>query len=154
MENVINRFDGEYSFLSNFYQCPVTYDGIAYGSSEAAFQAQKTLDVGKRKYFATLDPSKSKREGRRLVDLRSDWDDVKDKVMYDIVMAKFIQNPNLADKLLDTGDKKLVEGNSWNDRYWGMDYECTVGRNQLGKTLMAVRENIRMIRVTHDESVL
>ena len=82
MENVINRFDGEYFFLSNFYQCPVTYDGIAYGSSEAAFQAQKTLDIEKRKYFGTLDPSKSKREGRRLVDLRSYWDDVKDKVMY------------------------------------------------------------------------
>lgn len=149
MENVINRFDGEYFFLSNFYQCTVTYNGITYGSSEAAFQAQKTLDIEKRKYFATLDPSKSKREGRRLVDLRSDWDDIKDKVMYEIVMAKFIQNPNLADKLLDTGDKMLVEGNGWNDRYWGMDYGCTVGRNQLGKTLMAVRENVRMIRVTH-----
>ena len=45
MENVINRFGGEYSFLSNFYQCTVTYDGITYGSSEAAFQAQKTLDI-------------------------------------------------------------------------------------------------------------
>lgn len=150
MENVINRFDGKYFFLSNFYQCPVTYDGIAYGSSEAAFQAQKTLDIEKRKYFATLDPSQSKRAGRRIVDLRSDWEDVKDRVMYEIVMAKFLQNPSLADKLLATNGMTLVEGNSWNDRYWGMDYDCTVGRNQLGKTLMLVRDNIWTIRTTHE----
>lgn len=155
MQNVINRFDGEYFFLSNFYPCVVVYEGITYKSSEAAFQAHKTLDVDKHRYFATLDASKSKREGRRLVDLRSDWEDVKDRIMLEIVTAKFIQNPSLADKLLATGSKILVEGNGWNDRYWGMDYECTVGRNQLGKTLMTVRENIRMIRETHgDETVL
>lgn len=141
--NVINRFDGEFFFLSNFYQCPLVYDGITYSSSEAAFQAQKTLNVNKRKYIASLNPGQSKREGRRLVDLREDWDEVKDSVMYEIVMAKFSQNPNLAKKLILTGDKILVEGNSWNDRYWGMNYECTVGRNQLGKTLMMVRDKLK-----------
>lgn len=97
--SVINRFDGEFFFLSNFYQCPVVYEGITYGSSEAAFQAQKTLDINKRKYISTLNPSKSKREGRRLIDLRPDWDEVKDHIMYKIVMAKFVQNPKLGKSL-------------------------------------------------------
>lgn len=141
--NVINKFDGEFAFLSNFYECVVVYDGISYGSSEAAFQAQKTLDINKRKYIATLNPSKSKREGRRLLDLRPDWDKAKDRIMFEIVTAKFNQNPSLADRLIETKDKILVEGNNWNDRYWGMNYECTVGRNQLGKTLMVVRNNLR-----------
>ena len=36
---MINRFVDEYYFLSNFYECPVEYNGIVYGNNEAAFQA-------------------------------------------------------------------------------------------------------------------
>ncbi len=42
--NTITDFEGEYYFLSNFYESPVIYDGVQYGSSEAAFQAAKTFD--------------------------------------------------------------------------------------------------------------
>lgn len=38
---MINEFRGKNFYLSNFYEVPVTYDGITYGSNEAAFQAQK-----------------------------------------------------------------------------------------------------------------
>jgi hypothetical protein len=34
---VIKGFLGEYSFLSNFYLCPVYYEGLVYPSSENAF---------------------------------------------------------------------------------------------------------------------
>lgn len=39
----INYFRGEYAFLSNFWEVPVTYKGLTYGSNEAAFQAQKCI---------------------------------------------------------------------------------------------------------------
>lgn len=41
---IIDKFRGEYDFLSNFYSCQVTYNGESYLNSEAAFQAQKTQD--------------------------------------------------------------------------------------------------------------
>lgn len=44
MGNIIDLFDGEYAFLSNFYLCKVKYNGIEYKHSEGAFQAQKTLN--------------------------------------------------------------------------------------------------------------
>ena len=39
----IDHFRGEYAFLSNFWEVPVTYMGLTYGSNEAAFQAQKCM---------------------------------------------------------------------------------------------------------------
>lgn len=137
---MIKVFDGEYAFLSNFYERQVEYEGITYGSSEAAFQAQKTLDIEERLQFATLTPMQSKRKGRK-VTLRPDWEGVKVLTMYEIVLAKFTQNPDLAEKLIATGDEELVEGNYWHDTFWGV---CDgVGTNFLGKILMDVRENIK-----------
>lgn len=37
--NKITSFRDEYSFLSNFYQCPLKYKGVTYPNAEAAFQA-------------------------------------------------------------------------------------------------------------------
>lgn len=136
---MIDFFMGEYFFLSNFYEAPVTYDGLTYESSEAAFQAQKAADKGDRIAFTTVTPSESKKMGRR-IPLRRDWEEVKDQIMYEICLSKFIQNPELKQKLLATGYEGLVEGNTWNDRYWGV---CDgVGQNMLGKILMRVRAEL------------
>lgn len=146
MNNVINSFSGEYEFLSNFYSCPVEYEGIIYLNSEAAFQAAKTLDVEKRKEFCKLPPNKAKLEGRQLA-LRPDWEDVKYNVMYDIVYNKFAQNPDLLLKLMSTKTAKLIEGNWWHDNTWGVCrcdrcYE-EEGLNWLGKILEDVRLHFR-----------
>ncbi len=140
-------FRGEYFFLSNFYEVPVTFDGITYQNNEAAFQAQKVAPragekpfVDRRRDFAMLNPSEAKKLGRK-VTLRPDWEDVKIELMKGIVLAKFEQNPDLAEKLLETGDAYLEEGNTWGDRIWG-----TVGgkgANNLGKILMEVRDTLR-----------
>ena len=42
--NVINSFDGEYDFLSNFYECPILWKGNLYRNSESIYQSYKTLD--------------------------------------------------------------------------------------------------------------
>ena len=136
---MINSFRGKYYFLSNFFEAPVVYDGIAYKNNEAAFQAAKVLDSDIRKQFATLDPSSAKRKGRH-VTLRGDWEKVKYDIMYEICLAKFSQNEDLKAKLLATGDEYLEEGNTWGDRIWGT--VNGVGENHLGKTLMRVREEL------------
>lgn len=138
MENTISEFRGKYFFLSNFYPAPVTYLGQSFKNNEAAFQSAKCPERSNE--FLSLSPSDAKRLGRR-VRLRNDWEDVKDKVMYDICIAKFIQNKNLAQLLIETGDATLIEGNTWGDRVWGV---CDgVGENRLGKILMQIRAKMK-----------
>lgn len=137
---MIDRFVGEYAFLSNFFEFPVYYSGILYQNSEAAFQAQKTLDPKERKNFSTLNPSEAKKKGRHVA-LRDDWEYVKNDIMFDVVLSKFVTNPVLKKMLLDTGNEELVEGNTWNDTYWGV---CNgEGQNRLGKILMKVRSLLK-----------
>lgn len=137
---MIDSFREEYYFLSNFYHVDVEYEGIKYKNTEAAFQAQKVLDDDEKLLFSELYPREAKKLGRR-VKLREDWNDVKDNYMYEICKTKFTQHEDLAKKLLETGDEELVEGNTWNDTYWGV---CNgKGKNQLGKTLMRIREELR-----------
>ena len=137
----IESFRGKYYFLSNFFPAEVTYNGLTYQNNEAAFQAQKTLSKEERKSFTTLAPNIAKRKGRQ-ASLRKDWEQVKDRIMEDIVRAKFSQNEGLKKQLLATGDAQLVEGNSWNDRYWGVDNRTGIGENHLGVILMKVRSEL------------
>ena len=135
---MINEFRGKYYFLSNFYEAPVTWNGLTYLNNEAAFQSAKTfLD---RECFTNLDPSSAKKLGRK-VQLRSDWENVKDDVMYEICKAKFSQNTELKKRLLSTGNENLEEGNTWGDKIWGTVHG--IGENRLGKILMRLREELR-----------
>lgn len=142
MSRKIAEFKDEYDFLSNFYLAPVQYGGYKFSSSEAAFQAAKCPErMGE---FVSLNPSQSKRLGRKLP-LRDDWEEVKDAVMYEICHMKFFQNADLREKLLATGDAELIEGNTWGDRVWGV---CDgVGQNRLGKILMRIRAEFANFRV-------
>lgn len=134
----IEKFDGEYAFLSNFFSAPFSYCGFKFHNSEAAFQASKC--PSRMFDFVTLNPSQAKRLGRK-VELRPDWEDVKESVMYEVCLAKFTQNPDLAILLMDTGDAELIEGNTWGDRVWGV---CDgAGENKLGKILMRIRKELK-----------
>ena len=136
--NSITEFENEYYFLSNFYEVSIEYDGLTYGSSEAAFQAQKCMTKEEKLAFTEYDPDKSKRAGKR-VKLSSDWEDVKIRIMEDILRAKFTQHEDIAQRLIDTGEKVLVEGNDWGDVFWGVDAATGEGENHLGKALMKIR---------------
>ena len=90
--------------------------------------------------FQNLLANEAKRLGRR-VKLRPDWEDIKDEVMYEVVLDKFKRNDNLKEKLLDTANAELIEENWWNDTYWGV---CKgKGKNKLGKILMKVRDELK-----------
>lgn len=143
MGNVIREFQGEYRWLSNFYPASVTYMGIYFTTAEHAYQAAKCAKKEDAYIIADLpSPADAKRKGKR-VTMRDDWEDVKDDIMYDIVYLKFASHPTLTKKLLDTGDDTLMEGNYWNDTYWGVDKRSGRGQNKLGKILMRVREELR-----------
>lgn len=133
---MIGEFRGKYYFLSNFYEAPVTIDGITYQNNEAAFQAQKVFGEERLK-FQDISAKDAKHLGRR-VRLRPDWEEVKVDLMRKIVKAKFEQNQDLMTSLLKTEGEVLVEGNTWGDRTWGVS--GGVGQNLLGKILMDVRE--------------
>lgn len=141
----IEQFRGQYFFLSNFYDAPVTYLGLTYQNNEAAFQSAKVIGTkreSQRRAFTHLAPNEAKRKGRHVL-LRPDWEKAKDQVMYEIVKDKFTNNPDLQEKLLATGNAILTEGNTWHDVYWGYDIRQKRGQNKLGKILMRVRQKLK-----------
>lgn len=137
-QKTIAEFSGDYRFLSNFFHAYVKYDGWGYNTVENAFQAAKTEDYAQRCDIQSVSPGEAKRLGRT-VTLRPDWEFLKDGIMLDLLRQKFAKEP-LRGKLLATGITKLVEGNTWNDRYWGV---CEgTGLNKLGELLMKVRAEL------------
>lgn len=136
---IIDDFRGKYFFLSNFYPSSVIFENLTYKNNEAAFQAAKCIHKQDRIQFTEMDPSTAKHTGRH-VHLRKDWENVKYQIMETIVRNKFQQNPDLAKKLINTGDAYLEEGNTWGDRIWGTVNH--IGENHLGKILMKVRTEL------------
>ena len=138
------RYENEFEFLSNFSKSEIILNGIIYPTVEHFFQAMKTKDpIQRAEIAAAPTPGKAKRLGRH-VQLRSDWEEVKVDVMRQGLRLKF-QDPKLRTMLLATGDKELVEGNTWHDRTWGrcICEKCGGrGENLLGKLLMELREEI------------
>jgi ribA/ribD-fused uncharacterized protein len=142
-------FFGKYEWLSNFYPAPceiksrLTCGFIIFPTVEHAFQAQKVTNVQDlQKIINAPTPSKAKVIGRK-VKLRSDWDEIKDTVMYECVLSKFKINTALRLKLIETKGE-LVELNTWGDTYWGavnIDGDV-VGKNMLGNILQLVRQQI------------
>ena len=146
----IESFRDEYYFLSNFYPCDINYGGITYKSAEAAFQAQKCFTEEGKRVYTTYTPSQAKWHGRReKIPSLQWWESNKVRIMYDIVKAKFVQNPDLLNRLLATNGALLIEGNTWHDNYWGRctcprcQKRATKGQNMLGAILMRVRSEIK-----------
>lgn len=135
---MIEELTGKYRFLSNFFSCFVTYDGVEYPSVENAYQAAKCKNKEDRSFFLTCKASEAKRRGR-VIQMRSDWDAVKLEVMENLIRQKFLTEP-LKSKLQSTVPDEIQEGNWWGDFYWGT--VNGVGENHLGKILMKVRDEI------------
>ena len=140
MKETILLFRGKYFFLSNFYPCEVTLDGLTYTSSEAAYQAQKCRTDECKLLFVNLNASESRRLGHR-ISKRKDWEDVKYDCMFSAVKAKFEQNERLKKLLIQTKDAHIEEVNGWNDDVWGT-VQDEGGKNLLGKILMQIRSEL------------
>jgi ribA/ribD-fused uncharacterized protein len=157
------------SYLSNMYPCTVLVDDfgemVEFPSSEHYYQFLKHKDVvihmtNDETYYQIVNTKSEdgihwleccttkgisgytiKKWARNRPWLRSNWDSIKLMVMERAITYKFDSNPDLLQKLLDTGDRPIVEMVDWNDTFWGIDYYSKVGQNHLGKLLMKYRDS-------------
>lgn len=160
---MIELFRGNNFFLSNMKPLKnwiPTDQGILVPTAEHAYQAAKFLDPTIHKLVAAArfydapnkpvyaDGYMAKELARAFietgVEVYPDFEISKRTIMLSIVAMKFERNADLAERLLATGDEELVEGNTWGDRYWGIDpVGSRNGDNNLGKILMEVRDRLR-----------
>lgn len=146
-------FQGETSFLLNFYPCDIIYKGMKYNCSEQAFQYLK-LTVCKKeeaahKIMLLTNPREIKANGDKPPSTK-EWEAQKLEKMEEIVLQKFLQNPNLGRKLCDTGDVPLYE--STTNQFWGCGLRLNSkqwftgiypGKNHMGLILAKVRTIIK-----------
>ena len=144
---VIDIFRGKFAFLSNFHPSRIEYQGITYPTVEHAYQAAKFQDRETKLMIAALKtPGDAKRAGkyRKMSGAAArKWDVDRVEVMMELIRIKFSRDPMRALLLGMTWDWKLVEGNWWGDKFWGVDGKTGEGMNILGEILMIVRKEIR-----------
>lgn len=144
-EHQIKGFFGEYRWLSNFHTADVALDGLLYDSVERAYQAAK-WERQDRKYFLYCADEEAITYNRTATPNKysaAEWDAVKLDVMRFLLEQKFSpeMNPELLERLVNTGDRYLEEANWWNDTFWGKNLEGE-GENNLGKLLMKIRSEV------------
>lgn len=147
MINTINGFTGYYRFLSNLYIHEIEYRGRKYQTNEHLYQSLKATDKEDHELVRNaLTAGKAKQLGQ-IIEKRPDWQFVNLEIMKEINRIKF-SDPQLREKLLNTGDALLTESNFWCDTFFG---KCTCakrghkneGENWLGVILMNIRTELK-----------
>lgn len=127
-------------WASNFERAKQIIDDIEYDSNEHYYQSQKAKDPKVRTWIREA-PSAwlAMKAGRSLrpKEMVEHWHLLKIIVMRTGLLAKFLQNPKLGKKLIETGNASIHE-DSTTDMFWGVK-----GDDWLGKLLMEVREIIK-----------
>lgn len=135
----------ETRFLSNFYPITIKFRGAEYASVEAAYMSAKSEDPLWKSFCQDPfnSPAVIKNRSKTLT-LREDWADIKLSVMEECLRLKF-SYPHMIEMLLATGDQNIVEGTTWNDRFWGVDLNVSpnIGENHLGRLLMKIRDELK-----------
>lgn len=127
----------EHRFLSNFYPCEIEYQNVKHRNTETAYVAAKTDDYLTKVAISEMTPGKAKRFGRTL-ELPEDWGRYQKVIhMINLTSLKY-EDEELSDLLISTWPRKIVEANTWNDRFWGTDMDGN-GPNKLGIILMVER---------------
>lgn len=142
-ESAITSFRGEYDFLSNFYICKIRMYGMDFPSVEHAYQAAKSFDPVERDVIRRRPTPGAAKKAGSAIKLRPGWEKMKLGIMDELLRQKF-RDPVLMGKLTATYPRKLVEGNTWGDSYWGMAPHSGrwYGENHLGKLLMKIRDEV------------
>ena len=136
---------GELGYLASYSNHGFHKEGVYWKTVEHYYQAHKFKDEKIRNLIINAEtPKIASTIGRdRSNILRDDWEEVKNIILYEGVLAKFLAHTDLAKKLLDTGSEKIVE-ETVKESYWG----CGVnkdGLNMYGQILCQVRDNLRQI---------
>lgn len=135
-------YEQEFYVFSNFSSFKLRWKGFDWMTSEHAYHSEKFDDS---EILKQLKETRSAHDAMKFAyanreNYRKGWDDLKLKVMKDILHAKVEQHPYVKKKLLESGDKELIE-NSWRDSYWGWGPNQD-GENHLGKLWMEVRAEL------------
>jgi ribA/ribD-fused uncharacterized protein len=134
------RACGPWGFLSNLYPCEVRFEGRTFQSAEHAYQFGKPRDRAVAEWLlAAPSASLCAQTAHALLprQVRENWSEMKVPRMRAVLLAKFDQNPKLADRLRATGAAQLIE-ESRTDAFWGVGRKG-VGKNMLGTLLMETR---------------
>jgi ribA/ribD-fused uncharacterized protein len=128
-------------WCSNFWRAQQVVNHYVFDSNEHYYQSEKATTKEIEDWIAAApNPFLAMMAGRSLrkgKELREDWEFVKLTIMHTGLLAKFSQNENLKQLLLDTGDAEIHE-DSQTDMFWGKK-----GKDHLGKLLMHVRNELR-----------
>ena len=148
--------DEENGYLSNWYLSDFTVGDLKYTSMEQYMMHQKSLlfhdESIAAQILATDDVAYIKELGRKVSGYRDNvWNGVRQIIVYEGLMAKYSQNPELGEKLKATGNAILAEA-AVNDRIWGIGLSMKDpkrlepkqwnGQNLMGYATMLVRERI------------
>lgn len=138
--------------LSNLFPCSLRIDNIEFNSVEQALQYHRALLLKDLKtasrILAEEDPFKIMMLAKHLKG--STWDNHKSDMLYSILREKFEQNATLANYLLITDQRHLVECTL--DREWGagitlfsreLDALQFPGKNMTGYALMQIRSDLK-----------
>lgn len=138
-------YEQEFYVLSNFSSFSLVWEGEYFATSEHAYHWAKFKD-NEPEIAKAIKSTPSAHDAFKLARLlgdrkRPDWEDVKIDIMRLILLAKARQHDYVYKKLIETGDRILVE-NSWRDSEWGWGPNKD-GKNLLGKLWMEVRTTLR-----------
>jgi len=143
--NTISKFENEFYFLSNFYPRQIEYKKLIWPTSEHIYQACKAkTEEDFMRIREAVTPGQARKLGRKIA-IRPDWFNIRLEVMVGVVTLKFDQHIDLKQKLLNTEEAILIEGNFWHDNFWGDCYcrKCIniKGLNYLGRILMGLKKS-------------
>lgn len=153
--------DEPHGCFSNWALSPFTYAGIRYEYAEQYMMAQKVLLGGRRDLWKRIMESDNPKEIKdfagkesfpEFMGIKSFWDKHCKQIVKRGVKAKFQQNPDILQELLNTNDALLCECAA-RDKIWGIGINLKDpawhyvsnwdGKNYLGRILMEVREELR-----------
>ena len=141
---IIGFYEREFYCFSNFSSFQVEWEGRVWQTSEHAYQASRF--IGKNpKVVEIIFKARSADDAYRIAkkyleDKFINYGNKDLKNMESIVRAKLKQNSYVMHKLLQTGNREIVE-DSPKDDFWGWG-EKRKGRNELGKIWMKLRSEI------------
>lgn len=142
-EKQVFFYENEFYCFSNYSSFMVEENGKVYMTSEHLYHCKKfdSEEVKEQiiKSRSAHDAQKISIKNKELI--RPDWEDVKMGIMKEILVLKLNQHPYVKKKLLDSGDREIIE-NSWRDDFWGWG-ENRDGQNKLGKLWMEIRDENR-----------
>lgn len=138
---MVTQFKGDYRWLSNFAPCKIILEGVEYQSVEHAYMSAKSSDLDWKLFCRETEKAGDVKRASKNITLIPNWDNLKINVMKVCLEQKFSVDPYRS-KLITTGSIQLIEGNTWNDKFWGVSLTDNQGQNNLGKLIMDIRDSL------------